>query len=104
MSWTPLDESTPVDEAALAAVDGNAPTAVKRVLLQLLQNETYPQLFGGAIAQQMRIVEASVVPRAHEPDRVAGRVVWETVVTEGTGCARRRRIGADRCRDARRGR
>jgi hypothetical protein len=42
-----------------------------------------PTVFGASIGGRMRIVEASIVPKAEEPSRTEARIVCEVTVTEG---------------------
>ncbi|KZV98645.1 hypothetical protein EXIGLDRAFT_727366 [Exidia glandulosa HHB12029] len=82
MSVAPRYDTYPVDPTALARVRGNAPVHIKRSLLQILGTQTPAELFGGTLAQQLQIVEVNLVPSTHEPERVAGQVIWEVVVSE----------------------
>ncbi|KAH8830891.1 hypothetical protein DL96DRAFT_1668547 [Flagelloscypha sp. PMI_526] len=71
---TPPWDFLPVD---ISSVEGNAHPEVKRMLAQPYGFGQEDTGFAGDIARRLKLVEASLIPKAEEPKKLEARVVFE---------------------------
>ena len=66
-------------------IRGNVSDEVKRALSSVISTEMLKgRGFADGIGGRLCIVEANVIPKTDEPERLEGRVISELDITEGT--------------------
>ena len=85
---------TQANDLDISQVEGNASPEVKRTLLSrmaYLRRVQVSRLTGqpfrdieGQLVLELRVTEASILPKAEEPDKPEGRVVFEVIADEST--------------------
>ena len=87
-----------MNEVDVSQVEGNASPEIKRASLSLVQHLETPrqstsrstgELFRGfetELLSRLRLVEVSILPKAEEPEKLEGRIVFELIADEGVLC------------------
>ncbi|KAJ8594000.1 hypothetical protein M405DRAFT_809819 [Rhizopogon salebrosus TDB-379] len=83
---------SPESDTDTSQVEGNASPEIKRAMqerMQFLRTKQFSQLTGEevrvvetAFSTRLRLVEVSILPKAEEPEKLEGRVVFEVTADE----------------------
>ena len=79
--------SSKLTEADPSAIAGNAPDRVKRLIANPAALLAHDRTFAQHIFARLTLTEASILPKAQEPEKLEARVVYEIDVGPGTQVA-----------------